>query len=504
MRTDTVLKLAETHVLDTTFTPVLSKKHQAVFNLEVERLTKLLRRAGVQLDSTPPEVDSTPPEIELGEMPTLQETWKRDQEQHSVQMQKKKISGTKRARQAAGDLEVVAVMDPNPIPVEEMAEIVGQRLENRHRPTEWNGEHLDDQNAWKTFYDNFARHLRHKGRAHPKIFIAPRLLRNLEYLLATEKDLAEWDKLSPTDWLEAADTLLIKTYGWEAIAEKLVLETEEMAPLWENFMEKCQSLAHNRSIALKEKKKRIANAIRDGGYEHESLNLRDLVDNPKIEFQEFLQSVATTLNTLATVAKRLKKPRVEVIASMSPATTISTETTSSQIRCHNCNQIGHMVKDCAFPTVCRKCGKPGHIAKDCRAGRISHSNRRIPYKYNNNNHNNNNSYQRDNNYNRPYNNNYSNNNNYRHRPRFNNSNYRPKRAPLRRPALVAFSGDNYRNSNNNNYNNNSNPNNNNYGYSNNNYGNYNGYSNIANNPYNNNYNNNSSNNNNFYTPLTSQ
>lgn len=254
---------------------------------------------------------------------------------------------------------------------EDVAEIVGQRLDNRHKPSEWKADTVDDPASWMEFYDNFQRHILHKGRSHPKAYIAPRLLRTLEHFMAQERNLDDWQKLSNSAWLEAINVLLSNKFGWSTVVEEVSLQTRDMIPLWEDFLESCRPMVHNRTLTEKEKKRKVVDAIQSGGYSYESLQLREFIEDDSIDFKSFLRPVTITLGQLATIAKRLlrknagaaqdaKRRRVEPTNVMAITGNVNT------LRCSNCLKMGHTTRECRSLVVCHLCQQQGHFAKNCQ------------------------------------------------------------------------------------------------------------------------------------------
>ncbi len=335
---------------------------------------------------------------------------------------------------------------------EEVAEEVGQRLENRNKPIEWKAETIDDPISWTDFYDNFKRHILHKGRLHPRSYIAPRLLRTLEPFMLLERSLEDWNLLSNEVWLEAVNNLLSKRFGWATTLEEVTLHTKDMVPQWEDFIESCQPMLRNRTLTEKEKKRKVVDAILAGGYPHESLELRELIEKDSIDFKSFLQPAAVLLGDLATVAKRvLRKNGAAVQDSKrrrSETSTVMTITpTPPVIKCSNCLKIGHVAKDCRLPLTCHLCHQTGHFSKFCprrgqqgrglndsRGGGRNSGGRRGKADYN------------------------------KDRPRYNNNHNHGRQMPRQpRPPMVAFTNENNSGNNSNSlintYNGNSNMNN---------------------------------------------
>lgn len=253
---------------------------------------------------------------------------------------------------------------------EEVAEEVGQRLENRNKPVEWKSDTIDDPASWTDFYDNFKRHILHKGKLHPRSYIAPKLLRTMEPFMLLERSLADWNLLSNEVWLEAVNNLLSKRFGWSTTLEEVTLHTKDMVPQWEDFIESCQPMLRNRTLTDKEKKRKVVDAILAGGYPHESLELRELIEKDSIDFKSFLQPAAVLLGDLATVAKRVlrkngvagqdsKRRRSET------ATVMTVTPTPPVLKCSNCLRTGHLWKDCRLPLTCHLCHQTGHFAKFC-------------------------------------------------------------------------------------------------------------------------------------------
>ncbi len=244
--------------------------------------------------------------------------------------------------------------------IADMAEQVGSRIESRNKPTEWKSSTIDDQVAWREFYDKFKCHILQKGKEHPRAYIPPKHIRNLQFLMRRVRSLSAWENLGANDWLEGVNTVLTQHYGWAVTVEEVTLATEDMAPLWEDFMEKCQSMINTTALPDKEKKKKVVDAIQKGGYTHESMVLRELVENEEIDFPNFLQPVAELLGTLDTIAKRLRKStalaqdfkrrRTEgagsVLAVMDHTKPSPSGPSNNTSRCNRCNKIGHWARDC--------------------------------------------------------------------------------------------------------------------------------------------------------------
>ena len=55
-----------------------------------------------------------------------------------------------------------------------------------------------------------------------------------------------------------------------------------------------------------------------------------------------------------------------------------------EIRCHNCNNMGHLFKDCPIPQTCFHCRKPGHVRRDCYALQSEMKNQKQAVQRNNN------------------------------------------------------------------------------------------------------------------------
>lgn len=533
MKTSTLNELAKQFCLDPSFRPVLSPKSAPAFYKEVARLQELLANhtakltASVEMGAMPSLQETMAVEREKKGLMTNEK--KKAKKASAIEADIPKVSGTKRALDdgemdaaeiVANSMATLAETTGNPrtkrlglteeeleslekatesericelwmekqsvktkVPsieeiqrktadletMETVAEIVGERMDNRNKPSEWTNSTIDDATSWKTFFDNFQRHLLHKGKSHPRQYISAKLLRTLEFIMKAERPLSEWELLTPVQWLNGVDKLLATHFGWRASIEELTLNFKDDAPNWEEFLENCQSLVSDRSLTLKARKQRVADAIQARGLSYESLQLRELVEDDRVEFQPFLQPVAMILEHLATISKRLQRAKnfkknqgVEASVSLAVA----------ELKCGNCQNIGHSTKDCQAPTICRICNKTGHLARDCRTGKSKlnqsninntrSGNSSLRSRFNNNRNNssnynnghrsqsnshfsnrfnrNSNDYQR----NRNGDSNYRNNSNFQgNRGHFNNNNNRPQQQPSypARPNMVAFSNE---------------------------------------------------------------